>query len=342
MNTDNSYHDIKNNKSEIPPVSVLLSACNGEKYLKDQVDSIFSQTYKNIILYVRDDGSTDGTWELLNKLQKKYGSDRMNIIKGKNKGFGKSFMELLKYADEGDYWAFSDQDDVWFPEKIERGVKWLTAEESRYAENSQLDGTFYSREQNGNLSKCKFVPLMYHSAFKNVDESLNPLNDYLPPKYRYDFRRSITDCLHMGFSDIINKDLRSMMLEGDPKILTTHDHWAEMLVMEFGKVYFDPHISCLHRRLNSSISGLSMKNRIRWLIGAMKGDYDFKSCVHEFKIHFYDKMKQEDRKFIWMFSIKRGHYNIAKQFAKAFYPKRWRPSLSSELVMRTLMLIGKI
>lgn len=84
-------------------VAVLLSSYNGEKYIAQQLDSILAQTYKNIEITVRDDGSSDSTVEIV----KKY-SDRCNIsvIEGKNIGFCKSFYKLLECETQADYYAF--------------------------------------------------------------------------------------------------------------------------------------------------------------------------------------------------------------------------------------------
>ena len=72
-------------------VAVLLSTYNGEKYLREQLDSIENQTYKNIQIVIRDDGSHDNTVEIINEYSKKYGN--VKFIHGKNKGFIKSFFK---------------------------------------------------------------------------------------------------------------------------------------------------------------------------------------------------------------------------------------------------------
>ena len=100
------------------PVNVLLSAYNGEAYIKEQIDSILAQTVP-VHLYVRDDGSTDGTLHVLAPYE---AAGKLTLLRGENAGFGQSFMMLLAAAEEGDYWAFSDQDDVWEPHKMEWAV----------------------------------------------------------------------------------------------------------------------------------------------------------------------------------------------------------------------------
>ncbi|MCD7824539.1 MAG: glycosyltransferase [Clostridiaceae bacterium] len=296
-------------------VNILLSAYNGETYLEEQVKSIIRQTYTNWKLYIRDDGSSDNTVAVLERLRAKY-PDKIVYWRGENIGFGKSFLELLEKAEEGDYWAFCDQDDVWLPDKLFWAIEWLEQHESRE------------------------IPILFHSAFTNTDEALNPQGDYLPPDYRYDFIRSITDCLHMGFSEVINAKLREMMLQGDRSVLTTHDHWAELLVMEFGHAEFDPRAATLHRRLDNSVSEGNWKNKVKWFRGAWHGDSEILPSARELMRVFGKEMKPRDRAVLKWFVYDR--YSLVKSIKKAFYPHRWRPGLVSECCIRFLMLFGRI
>ena len=103
-------------------VQILMSTYNGKKYLKEQMDSLLSQTYKNIEILVRDDGSSDGTGEILETYQKQHSNVRVYLQE--NIGLVDSFFWLLEQSDAG-YVAFCDQDDIWKPEKIERAVEKL-------------------------------------------------------------------------------------------------------------------------------------------------------------------------------------------------------------------------
>lgn len=74
-------------------VNVLISTYNGEKYIKDQIDSILGQTYPNIRIYVRDDGSSDNTCNILKEYEK---AGKIVLFRGDNVKWGKSFLTLLK------------------------------------------------------------------------------------------------------------------------------------------------------------------------------------------------------------------------------------------------------
>lgn len=99
-------------------IDILMATYNGEKYLSEQIDSIIFQTYKNWNLLIRDDGSSDSTFEILKEYEKK--DSRIKIISDEkgNLGIVKNFEELLKISDS-DLIMFSDQDDVWVENKLE-------------------------------------------------------------------------------------------------------------------------------------------------------------------------------------------------------------------------------
>ena len=104
-------------------VTILMSTYNGEKYLEEQIDSLLNQTYKNISILIRDDGSKDNTVHIIK--EKKKSNDNITLIEGKNVGFIKSFLELINLAEKSDYYAYCDQDDVWMEEKIQRAVEFF-------------------------------------------------------------------------------------------------------------------------------------------------------------------------------------------------------------------------
>ena len=104
-------------------IDVLLATYNGEKYIKEQIDSILKQTYKNIRLIISDDCSTDNTVRILEEYKEK--DNRIEIYtQTENLGVVKNIEFLLKKV-ENELYMLSDQDDVWLPEKIEKSIKTL-------------------------------------------------------------------------------------------------------------------------------------------------------------------------------------------------------------------------
>jgi len=111
-----------------PLVSIVLCSYNGEKYLREQLDSLLNQTYSPLEIIIRDDCSTDETYNILLEYQQKkqHIQVHQNI---KNIGFNGNF-ETAVLQSKGDFIAICDQDDIWLPEKIEKlvnsiGENWL-------------------------------------------------------------------------------------------------------------------------------------------------------------------------------------------------------------------------
>lgn len=118
-------------------IAVLMSTYNGHKYLDKQLKSIAEQTVINdLTLYIRDDGSSDSTFDIINNWK-----DKINIVlyKEENAGPAISFWKLLMKPDiKADYYAFCDQDDIWDRDKLERGIEKLKGNVQLYACNCRI------------------------------------------------------------------------------------------------------------------------------------------------------------------------------------------------------------
>ena len=100
-----------------PLISVALCTYNGEKYIKEQLESIIGQFYKNLEIVIVDDGSTDQTFAIVTGYAQK--DSRIKCYKNEqNLGFNKNFEKALTLT-TGDYIAISDQDDIWLPNKLQ-------------------------------------------------------------------------------------------------------------------------------------------------------------------------------------------------------------------------------
>ena len=101
-----------------PLIEVVMATYNGVLFIEEQISSIYQQTLRPYRLLVRDDGSTDGTLLLLERLKLIYGSWLVIMSCGLNKGCKLSINSLLSHS-TADYVALSDQDDVWLANKME-------------------------------------------------------------------------------------------------------------------------------------------------------------------------------------------------------------------------------
>ena len=102
-------------------VSVVMATYNGEPYLQEQLDSIVAQTYPVHELIIQDDGSSDRTVDIARSYELRYPFVHV-FVNEQNLGFQENFRTAVMRA-TGDFVALSDQDDVWFPEKIAKQVE---------------------------------------------------------------------------------------------------------------------------------------------------------------------------------------------------------------------------
>lgn len=108
---------MNNNKANIKTISVVMCTYNGEKYIREQLDSILRQTYPANEIIIQDDCSTDNTYNILCEYQQKYPT--IHVYRNqKNKGINSNFFDAISKA-TGDYIAISDQDDIWENYKLE-------------------------------------------------------------------------------------------------------------------------------------------------------------------------------------------------------------------------------
>ena len=187
--------------SKKPVVSVLLSTYNGHKYIKELVDSVLNQEGVDVILQVRDDGSNDDTIEIL----KNYNDSRIIINKGTNLGPAKSFLTLLNECQDSDYYAYCDQDDVWYSNKL------ITAINEIKSFNS---------------------PTLFISTYDVVDENLNKLM-----KFDMNFTRPLRlqeTLIYRAPSAcnmVFNHSLKQLISKTVPDSARMHDFWT-LLVAE--------------------------------------------------------------------------------------------------------------
>lgn len=129
-----------------------MSAYNGSRYIVQQLDSIFAQKGVDVICFVRDDGSKDDTLQVLEKYQKGLPKGKLIFVRGENVGWERSFLLALRDAPQSEYYAFADQDDIWFEDKLQSGIKVME-------------------------SVCDVdKPLMYHCNKLSVNEELKPFS----------------------------------------------------------------------------------------------------------------------------------------------------------------------
>lgn len=295
-------------------VVVLLSTYNGEKYIKEQLDSILSQTYSNITIVVRDDGSKDKTTLILKEYELQ---GKISLILGKNKGFINSFFELLKLAPEASYYAFSDQDDIWEKDKIERAVKII--------------------EEQGSFE----VPVMYYSNYDLYDYNMKFIS-HSKKKNNVSFVNSLVECVNLGMTTLVNQKTREKMLYNPPKQnLLGHDWWIYMVCSAFGKVIYDDIAKVRHRMHSSNTSMKDYREGKKPLEGLTNNKHfpKVKKQIKEFANCYYQDLNQSQKQIIDLFI---NEVNCKNQLRKIFYPKKIMSLWKEEIILRIGFLLKMI
>lgn len=154
--------------NQLPKVAVLLAAYNGEKYIQEQIESIVNQVDVDIYIYISIDVSTDRTLEICQQLQKIY-KNIFIINEGKERfgSAGKNFYYLIKNVDfeEFDFIALSDQDDIWKPAKIIRGIQ-LLEEERAYGYSSDVECFWDDGSRKNKIIKKSYPQKKYDYYFE--------------------------------------------------------------------------------------------------------------------------------------------------------------------------------
>jgi len=298
-------------------IKVLLSTYNGANYIKEQIDSILEQTYGNIEIYVRDDGSKDHTLKILEEYEKK---KLIHLEKGQNAGFIKSFFSLVKNCGDADYFAFCDQDDVWMKDKIERAIKILEGRDST-------------------------KPLLYFSDYEFYDEKMNFVERVKSYKKPPTFRNSLVDCMSLGFNSVFNRTAREKMAGNIPDHSCGHDWWTYMLCAGLGEVIYDRQSTVKYRRHGKSVSpgGMDFVKFQLWRIKKFIVNDYFKNVrlqLREFESLYGKELSGENQKLLGLFTGER--YNLISALKKAFYMKPFRHRIFDEIAIRCMFLIGKL
>lgn len=199
-------------------VDILMPTYNGEKYLREQLDSILNQTYKDIRLIISDDCSKDSTSEILKEYKEK--DNRVEIyLQENNLGVVKNIEYLLKKV-ENPLYMLADQDDVWLPEKIEKSVEKL--------EQEKADLVF------GDLEVVdQDLKTMYHSFgdFMLLNRKITKYINSYKLNYLYN---CVTGCTVLARKETIEKILP---LPQKSKYLI-HDYWMGLVISLNGKVAY--------------------------------------------------------------------------------------------------------
>lgn len=203
-------------------ICVIMSSYNGEKYLREQINSIINQSDVEVKLVVRDDGSQDNTVALLKELL----PNSSKIIMEKNIGVANSFWRALLLSGEYDYYAWSDQDDIWDANKLKLAL-----------------------ERIDNLDNKR--PVLYFCGNRTINKEGEIISENIDQNPSITLGHALINSAAQGATMVFNNELRRVALICSPnfkKLNILHDAWLHKVCLAVnGIVVYDPRATLSYR-----------------------------------------------------------------------------------------------
>lgn len=226
-------------------VTIVMAAYNGAEFVREQIESIQSQTHSNWTLSVRDDLSSDTTLRILEEMAQD--DSRIRIVRDDKGNLRQcqNFNELLSIVKADKYVMCCDQDDVWFERKIE-----ITLREMLKAESACPSGT----------------PLLVFTGFRVADRNLHPLADLHFQNVRNLEKFDLRSLLGYGYVYGCTVMLNHRLLEESLPISAyaeNHDYWIALTAAVLGKIVFVDEETMIHRKHAFAVTGGPHHNGLR-------------------------------------------------------------------------------
>lgn len=288
-------------------VQILMSTYNGQTYLQKQIESILGQTYSNIELLIRDDGSKDQTVEILKKYEQQY--KNIKVFYEKNIGVTASFFSLLNESD-ADYIAFADQDDIWLPQKIEMAVEKL----QKYPK-----------------------PALYASNKVLIDQNDHIIQKNNMKDKKPSFSNALVESICTGCTIVMNKMLVDLVKKHIPSHAVLHDWWCYLLAAYIGEVIYDKEAYIWYRQHGDNVVGAvnHIGDKIRYNVRyILKNRGKLKKQLEEFQSVYHGDIKK-DKQLQRVREANRFPNSVRIVFSKDIR----RQNMIDEVIMRGLFAL---
>lgn len=214
-------------------IAVLMCTFNGESFLADQLQSFERQTHSNWTLLVSDDSSRDGTLALLDEYAKRWGESCLKVFPGPQRGFVANFLSLTCRSDiDADFFAWSDQDDIWSEDKLQVALRWLQ-------------------------SLPAHIPALYCGRTQLVCEAGVPSG--MSPRFAFPprFANALVQSIAGGNTMVFNRAAHSLICEAGADVdVPSHDWWLYQLISGAGGlVHYDPIPRLQYRQHDENLIG---------------------------------------------------------------------------------------
>lgn len=313
-----------------PTALVMVATYNGQDFIRSQVESILAQEGVDVTLLVCDDQSSDSTFEICQEYAKRFGNVRVSQ-NAQNQGAIRNFMNMVwsPAADGYDLYAFSDQDDQWFPNKLSVAASKLLSATHRDA------------------------PTLYFSDIQNewVDEHDTCIRSRREiSRFRECEKAPLTPLVFNwvnGCAMVFNAPLRNLLLKCQPAALPRyHDAWVHMVARYCGSIVADYDTVLMRRRITGTNTvgetQLNVRTPKQYLqlakLTFSKREHIMQDCARMLLLGYREHIHPEYLQPIEEFAYYRSSWkNRLRTLRNRQY---WRPSVQTRLRMRAAMLIG--
>ncbi len=306
-------------------IEILLSTWNGEKYLPALLDSLLGQVYDDFHVTVRDDGSTDGTAEIL-KAYAERRPEKINVLlTGEKLGYPDCFWTLLENAPEADMYAFCDQDDVWDRQKL--------ACCREMCEESRGEPILYIHDYR--ICDAELTPYAEHHM---AADGYNPGNPLMLEYY----------VMAPGFTMVLSEALRRRVLRDELRgRKIEHDRWLFWCGHFGGRIVYDNRALVDYRRHGASATqtGKSISPMLKeWWQEDIKGERmkRWSRTAQYFADCYGEEMKAQNEGLEQKWRAAAGtRKGMAGYFGRVFFPGRLKPTAAGEMALRVCFLLNK-
>ena len=285
-----------------PSISILIATYNGERFIKEQLDSLLSQTYQDFIIYISDDNSSDATYSIVQDYTAKY-PDKIFISQNDtNSGSAKLNFIQMMLKHKNDYIMLCDQDDVWLPDKIEKSFNKIREMEAQFGTSTSL---------------------LVHTDLTVTDEALNVLH---PSFFKLEdvntenksLNKIVARCILTGCTAIYNRALADL-IKTAPEFFVMHDWWLVLSASAFGKIETLHESTILYRQHSDNEIGVINVKTLSHIIHKLTHFHDAKKVLKDtykqaecFLDTFYDILSPDQIDFLVQFCDIPNHNKIIR------------------------------
>lgn len=257
-------------------IAVLMCTKNGSRFIVDQLESIKNQDFKNFDIYISDNGSTDKTIACVKEFDFTNSSINISYIQGKDMHFANNFVFLAKNIEQKyDFYAFCDQDDVWSPNHISRGIGEL-------------------------LYFDKNLPLLHCSRTTLIDESGVKIGKSKKFLKKPSFQNALVQSIAGGNTMIFNSSAYKILVKASlKKKIVSHDWLLYILVSGCdGKIIYNQKPTVLYRQHDKNLIGSNngFFNKFKRALMLLKGTFGTYNRLNFYQIDFIKCLTSENLK----------------------------------------------